>query len=55
MNESRSRFGKKINGRAQGTGMFKWFMLLIYILYCVPMSSQDGFAGESGWRFRIGK
>ena len=34
MNESRSRFGKKINGRAQGTGMFKWFMLLIYIVLC---------------------
>ena len=52
MNESRSRFSKKISGRTQGNGMFKWFM---FILYCVPMFLRDGFAGESGWGFHIGK
>ena len=45
MNESRSRFGKKINGRAQGTGMFKWFMLLVYIVLCSYV-----FTGWFRWR-----
>ena len=34
MNESRSRFSKKISGRTQGNGMFKWFMLFVYIVLC---------------------
>ena len=49
MNESRSRFGKKINGRAQGTGMFKWFMLLVYIVLCSYV-----FTGWFRWRKWMG-
>ena len=49
MNESRSRFSKKINGRAQGTGMFKWFMLLVYIVLCSYV-----FTGWFRWRKWMG-
>ena len=45
MNESRSRFSKKISGRTQGNGMFKWFMLFVYIVLCSYV-----FTGWFRWR-----
>lgn len=45
MNESRSRFSKKIRGRTQGNGMFKWFMLFVYIVLCSYV-----FTGWFRWR-----
>lgn len=49
MNESRSRFSKKISGRTQGNGMFKWFMLFVYILLCSYV-----FTGWFRWRKWMG-
>ena len=49
MNESRSRFSKKISGRTQGNGMFKWFMLFVYIVLCSYV-----FTGWFRWRKWMG-
>ena len=49
MNENRSRFSKKISGRTQGNGMFKWFMLFVYILLCSYV-----FTGWFRWRKWMG-